>query len=502
MNLVLYQLTRQQISLPSAAFVWVFAVLCLSVVIPDREFAHFAGVYTSCSTTLRFGVQVINEETMVKEIKVEQAINAIKSMGGTVERSSNNPNKPHSVRISGKAFCDDTIQVADTIGDCSSSLMIKGTSCTSRGIARTLSRFRGVTSLYLFQMTVDAEVASQVAMMSNLSKIELHNADFTTELADALAQLPQLHSLSINGKNLDDQFVARLGTMQSLSWLSFGDSRITSKSLSSIGEFKSLQTLLMQNTDISDLELEELLGLKRLETLRLDGTKITDAGLSTIAKMSSLTTLYLNSTSITLGGLSELTDMPVLEDVSLENTSLSEREAFTFIENLPANRHLPRIDWNEVEATEAAGRAEMANKDVAITANEFLLNDNFGVEITGVHSSMFFCWRSPNVDSAVRGHLFEIDFDCDLTAGMSRQAGRVTQSQGQTDSAPTVMTPLPDGQFSYANGILIVETGTFTLTVSQQQLPTDGVVKGQLTIGNGPSEKTLTVDVHHVVTNQ
>ncbi len=222
-------------------------------------------------------------EDAAKNLGKEQAIAAIRQLGGGITVNAAGPGRPVVVASfwGNKNFTDTDWAHLGALTDLEE-LYFDESSITDVGLAR----LKGLT---------------------HLKYLDLDSAHQITDAGLAhLKGLTQLENLDLLGDNITDVGLAHLSGMTNLQNLGLFGTQITDAGLVHLEGLTHLEYLNLKGTQVGDAGLEHLRGLAKLEELNLYGTKITDAGLEYLKGLPKLHRVWLGNTQATEEGANKL----------------------------------------------------------------------------------------------------------------------------------------------------------------------------------------------------
>jgi len=161
-------------------------------------------------------------------------------------------------------------------------LSLQGSGIDDKGLAN-LKHVPGVKELSLGHLNID-EGLQHLAVLKDLTSLDLFNAKVTDKGAKHLSKLKTLTKLFLWGTQISDKGLANITGLKKITTLYISDTKITDKGMASIAKLPALDYLWINNLPISDAGLAKLGGLKKLKTIQARGTKITEAGVKKLQK--------------------------------------------------------------------------------------------------------------------------------------------------------------------------------------------------------------------------
>ncbi|MDA1051420.1 MAG: protein kinase [Planctomycetota bacterium] len=234
-----------------------------------------------------------------------------------------------------------------------------------------LSQLPSLRELVLSGISVDSAVAEQLASLSSLRRVDLHDATIIDKgAAAALAGIDVLHSLSLSGLAVTDSDAELLLAIEQLKELRLTGTSVTADMAVRLRQqlsktnvvyddfrqdreaaewvlkvggtihilednkrhavsqaadlpahpFRLAGVLLIDSASVGDQDLERLRDLPMLHNLNLSGTGIADEGLAHVQSLTELQFLYLNRTRLNGTGLAHLERLENLVSLSAAAT--------------------------------------------------------------------------------------------------------------------------------------------------------------------------------------
>jgi Leucine-rich repeat (LRR) protein len=295
----------------------------------------------------------------------EEAVKAIKQLGGSVEVNENAPDRPIvRVDLCYTKVTDAELRKLKALKHLQC-LLLDNTSVTDAGL-KELKKLKNLEMLILGTPQVTDAGLKELKELTNLRVLGLIDTRVTEEGLKELKELKSLHDLLLNGTLVTD---AKLGTLLEIGPFHPVVRDPTEDNLrKSVGgggmAFYFLRTLAdapldkrkvrsgpgaitglnLRGTRVTDVGLKELKGLKNLRWLEIDPAKVTEAALKTLREIGLLhtlanasakdgrrpsgpgevTKLELCETAVTDAGLKELEEFKNLQILSLWATKVTD----------------------------------------------------------------------------------------------------------------------------------------------------------------------------------
>ncbi|MFV1968370.1 MAG: hypothetical protein ACC628_23335 [Pirellulaceae bacterium] len=213
-----------------------------------------------------------------------QAIEAITSAGGRVERDANR--LPVLIDLaSERVFADD-----DTV--------------------RAVLAFPELKKLRLAVSTVAPETIGELTSLTQLNELLLQDASIEDgALEELLHAMPALQRLTLRRlSKITDAGVAAVAACAELEVLALIEmNQVTGATLDQLQNIERLRSLDLRNCgQLSAADFEKLISLDRLEDLKIGGPIANDEVLSTVARLPSITSLTVEDGEVTGEGLQQL----------------------------------------------------------------------------------------------------------------------------------------------------------------------------------------------------
>jgi Leucine-rich repeat (LRR) protein len=267
----------------------------------------------------------------------------IEELGGGVMLHHETAKPPaESISFKGDRFTDVQIQLLNPFKNTPlHGLAFVHTRLTDRGIAETLTAFKNLKSLTIFEMPIEDKALVPLADFRELEYVVLSRTRISSAAIRLVRDQPNLYSLDISETEIDDSGVNHLRSHANLKRLSAGKTQLTSRCLPAIGTLARLESLSLYDTKVNDEEFVHIANLHNLRSLQLSRTQITNAAMPHIAKLTALKDLDIEGTAVDETGLALLKNMPHLREVRWmdpERATPGQRRFFAkFILYLPGN---------------------------------------------------------------------------------------------------------------------------------------------------------------------
>jgi hypothetical protein len=267
------------------------------------------------------------------------AIAKVKSLGGQVERlseqpplrttpSTDAPGKPGEPAKAKNAPAGDPVVAVDFIG--CTKLQDEDLSC--------LRSFPELMYLYLGRTRVSDAGLVHVAGLKHLMRLGLIGTKVTDAGLRNLHGLDELQELYLANTAITDAGLAETKKIKNLRFLYASSTKVTGAWLRNAEVKTSLRTLDLSHTGFADAASPDLAKFPELEVLSLDSTPISDAGLKGLAGLHNLNVLDLSATRITDDGLEQLAGLKKLKRVSVEQTKVTSAGLDRLRKSLPETR--------------------------------------------------------------------------------------------------------------------------------------------------------------------
>lgn len=187
-------------------------------------------------------------------------------------------------------------------------------------------------------------------LFGTVSKIDLRDGDVNNALLKQIGALTELSRLDLSNADIDDEGLRHIvGLPLRELWLQ--STNITDASAAQLSNVKSLSFLQLNATQLSDSFLEQLDPLPNLRNLGLRGTLVTGPGMQFLPRHPKLKTLDVYSTNVDDSGVAHLVACQSLSDVGLSMTQIT-NAVFEHLDKLP-NLTTADLTANRPVTTEA-----------------------------------------------------------------------------------------------------------------------------------------------------
>jgi len=156
----------------------------------------------------------------------------------------------------------------------------------------TLARLRGM----------DDTAISHLQNCSNLTALDITDAQLTPVGFTHLAKLHNLQSLNLTGIQCGDESILQLKSLTELREFRCFALQLTNGCLQVVNNWSKLQVAAFPFSQVTDQGLTALHAAPDLVQINLSGTKITDAGMKTLRQLKGLSHLFVADTAITPAG--------------------------------------------------------------------------------------------------------------------------------------------------------------------------------------------------------
>jgi len=180
-----------------------------------------------------------------------------------------------------------------------------------------------VVTVYLWVKGVTDKDLKHLRAFPSIEHLSLGDFQVTDEGLKLLRELPRLESLYLQRTRITDAGLAHLKDCKNLSALWLRGTKVTDAGLAFLEDCMNLTELDLSGTSITDEGLVHLKDHKKLTRLDLDDTPVTDAGLAHLAELKGLTILTLSGTKVSERGLAHLKGMP-LNVLWIHNTGITD----------------------------------------------------------------------------------------------------------------------------------------------------------------------------------
>jgi internalin A len=223
------------------------------------------------------------------------SIEAIESIGGTIHRDLNRPQRPVSmVSFSHTKTKDAGLKRLVPFGGLKM-LDVSYTNVTDAGVKEIAARHRQLEEIDLTGSKITNVALKELRKVPHLRKLSLWTTDITDAGLSELRDLANLESLALGQSPLTDAGISEIAGLKKLRVLTvFNMERITDAALPHVKELTQLEDLNLARTTITDAGLKDLQGLQQLRSLDLSLTNVTDSGMDYIKGLKQLQTLRLN----------------------------------------------------------------------------------------------------------------------------------------------------------------------------------------------------------------
>jgi hypothetical protein len=302
---------------------------------------------------------------------LEQAIEAVRKVGGKVTRVEQAPGAPVvAVYLNDTKATDDDLRVLAAFKQLKT-LDLGHTPITNAG----LQRVAGLAELKVLIAPGIKATDDGMKYVGELKDLETLNLKFTP-VGDAglghLAGLTRLHTLDLSGRKVTDAGMPSLGKLRNLFHLGLHDTAITDEGMKSLAALTAMGNLILTSsgavgdegmksvarmrrlrlldvfgTGVTDRGLKELAGLPRLFSLNLGKTGVTDAGIRSLAGLAELQWLDLSYTDVTDEGLKGLARCRRLTNLNLQSARFVTNAGMKELAGLPQLKHL-MLAWTEI----------------------------------------------------------------------------------------------------------------------------------------------------------
>ena len=194
---------------------------------------------------------------------------------------------------------------------------------------------RPVTSLHLFNVSLNDEELGNLAAFPKLKSLTLSGKGITDEGLKNLLTLEKLEMLSLRGTKITDAGIKHLAKLHRLKRLDLVGAKVTHKGIQELATLPNLNELSLEATSIDNDGLQPVRGIKKLRKLNLRNTRVSDEGLRHLAMMPELKEITLQSTRITGDGLHHLATCKSLRTINCWGTEVTNEDLREFRELLP-----------------------------------------------------------------------------------------------------------------------------------------------------------------------
>jgi len=165
-------------------------------------------------------------------------------------------------------------------------------------------------------------------------RVDLHQGKADKALVAQIAVLKELTTLDLSNADIDDEGVRQIAHLPlRVLWLQ--STHITDASAATISRIKTLDFLMLNATGVSDRFLEQLEPLPALEKLGLRGSRVTGAGMKFLARHPSLKELDVYWTKVDDAGVEALSHCQSLTRLGLSMTGIT-NDVLQYLEKLPS----------------------------------------------------------------------------------------------------------------------------------------------------------------------
>jgi hypothetical protein len=187
-------------------------------------------------------------------------------------------------------------------------------------------------------------------LFGTVNNVDLRKGKADNALLAQIAVLKELRRLDLSNADIDDDGLRRIGHLP-LRELWLQETKITDTSAATLSRFKSLNFLQLNATSVSDVFLERLDPLSELEDLGLRGTHVTGAGMKYLSRHPKLKKVDVYMTEVDDSGVAHLVTCQSLNRIGLSMTKVS-NAVFQYLDKLP---NLTNVDLsaNRPVTTEA-----------------------------------------------------------------------------------------------------------------------------------------------------
>jgi Ran GTPase-activating protein (RanGAP) involved in mRNA processing and transport len=165
-------------------------------------------------------------------------------------------------------------------------------------------------------------------------RVDLHKSKADKALVAQIAVLKELTNLDLSNADIDDEGVRQIAHLPLREqWLQ--STHMTDASAATISRIKTLDFLMLNATGLSDRFLEQLEPLPALEKLGLRGTRVTGAGMKFLARHPNLKELDVYWTKVDDAGVETLSHCQSLTCLGLSMTGIT-NDVFQHLDKLPS----------------------------------------------------------------------------------------------------------------------------------------------------------------------
>ena len=285
--------------------------------------------------------------TTEDRVRQEQAIEAVRKIGGTVIVDETRPDRPvieinlhetqagdanlialrpfkklRALHLGLTQVGDGGLEHLQEMTDLRL-LGLNGTRITDVGL-RHISGFRSLQVLALGGTRVTDSGLEELHRLPDLCGLFLNNTGVTDNGLKHLQRCYCLEHLDLQATKVAGPGLVHIRVLGSLRHLDLSDTQVGDADLEHVEALERLEILSLRNTLATGAGLERLARFSHLQTLDLSGTKITDASLEHLAALEALRRLNLGRTTIGDPGLEKLKGMR-LESLGLAGTKITDR---------------------------------------------------------------------------------------------------------------------------------------------------------------------------------
>ena len=246
------------------------------------------------------------------------SIQAIESIGGTIHRDLNWPQRSVSVvSLSRTKTKDAGLKLLAPFAGLKM-LNVAYTKVTDAGINEIAARHGQLEEIDLTGTKITNAALKDVRKMPHLRKLSLWTTDITDGGLSELRELADLESLALGQSPLTDAGIKEIAGLKKRRVLTvFNMQGITNAALPFLKELTELEDLNLARTMVTDAGLKDLRGLQQLRSLDLSLTEVTDAGIVHLNGLKQLRTLRLNRIKSVGQGLRHLQGLTHLRTLEL-----------------------------------------------------------------------------------------------------------------------------------------------------------------------------------------
>jgi len=174
-----------------------------------------------------------------------------------------------------------------------------------------LDLFPKLSRLSLNSTSFSDAIGPQLAMLQQLTALDLSGSKPTAAIISHVAKLPRLRELVAYGIDLNDDAIEQLATLPQLRELHFNKGTFTSRTTAALSKNSALRRLTFYGSAASDDVLDGFTDQSQVRWLMIQAGQTTDRGAKAIARLKNLNQLTLTQAAISDDALRALMGLPL-----------------------------------------------------------------------------------------------------------------------------------------------------------------------------------------------